>query len=107
MEQDRCVTNTSRRKEVWSYTRDGGGPPETGSQVQVSNHCKLLSSKAMVVSVAAKGGIQSRQVWSGEASGSKPMTCRNSMGDVKTGGAIFSRDQRGVALKPARAASGR
>jgi DDE family transposase len=85
-----------RRKEVWSYTRDGGRPPEAGSQVQVSNHCKLLSSKAMVVSVAAKGGIQSRQVWSGEASESKPsMTCRNSIGDVKTGGAIFSRDQRG------------
>src|SRR5450432_1363345 len=51
-----------RRKEVWSYTRDGGRPPEAGSQVQASNHCKLLSSKAMVVSVAAKGGIQSRQV---------------------------------------------
>ena len=85
-----------RRKEVWSYTRDGGRPPETGSQVQVSNHCKLLSSKAMVVSVAAKGGIRSRQVWSGEASESKPsMKCRNSIGDVKTGGAIFSRDQRG------------
>ena len=45
-----------RRTGVWSYTRDGGRPPETGSQVQVSNHCKLLSSKAMVVSVAAKGG---------------------------------------------------
>jgi hypothetical protein len=85
-----------RRKEVWSYTRDGGRPPGTGSQVQVSNHCKLPSSKAMVVSVAAKGGIRSRQVWSGEASESKPsMKCRNSIGDVKTGGAIFSRDQRG------------
>jgi hypothetical protein len=83
-------------REVWNYTRDGGRPPETGSQVQVSNHCKLLSSKAMVVSVAAKGGIRSRQVWSGEASESKPsMTCRNSIGDVKTGGAIFSRDQPG------------
>jgi Rhodopirellula transposase DDE domain len=45
-----------RGKEVWNYTRDGGRSPETGSQVQVSNHCKLLSSKAMVVSVAAKGG---------------------------------------------------
>jgi hypothetical protein len=85
-----------RRKGVWNYTRDGGRPPEAGSQVQASNHCKLLSSKAMVVSVAAKGGTKSRQVWSGEASGSKPsMTCRNSIGDVKTGGAIFSRDQRG------------
>src|SRR6185503_16925096 len=36
-------------KEVWSHTGDGGGPPEVGSQVQTSNHCKLLSSKAMVV----------------------------------------------------------
>ncbi len=83
-------------KEVWNYTRDRGRSPEAGSQVQASNHCKLLLSKAMVVSVAAKGGIQFRQVWSGEASESKPsMTCRNSIGDVKTGGAIFSRDQRG------------
>jgi hypothetical protein len=55
--------------ERWGQAR--GRPPEAGSQVQVSNHCKLLSSKAMVVSVAAKGGIQSRQVWSGEASESK------------------------------------
>ena len=81
---------------MWSCTRDEGGPLDAGSQVQVSNHRKLLSSKAMVVSVAAKGGIRSRQVWSGEASESKPsMKCRNSIGDVKTGGAIFSRDQRG------------
>src|ERR1700722_16993041 len=42
-----------RRTEMWNYTRDGGRPPRAGSQVQVSNHCKLLSSKAMVVSVAA------------------------------------------------------
>ena len=91
------VSRTHRQtKAVWSYTRDGGRPPEVGSQVQVSNHCKLLSSKAMVVSVAAKGGTGSRRVWSGEASESKPsMKCRNSKGDVKTGGAIFSRDQRG------------
>ena len=94
-------------KEVWSYTRDGGGPPEAGSQVQASNHCKLLSSKAMVVSVAAKGGIKSRQVWSGEASESKPsMTCRNSIGDVKTGVRSSPGISAGVALKPARAASG-
>jgi len=36
--------------------RDEGRPLDAGSQVQASNHCKLLSSKAMVVSVAAKGG---------------------------------------------------
>jgi putative transposase len=39
-----------RRMKVW------GGPLDAGGQAQASNHCKLLSSKAMVVSVAAKGG---------------------------------------------------
>jgi hypothetical protein len=38
--------------------RDEGGPLDAGSQVQASNHCKLLSSKAMVVSVAAKAGLR-------------------------------------------------
>ena len=81
---------------MWSCMREGGRPPEAGSQVLVSNHCKLRPSKAVVVSVAVKGGARTRQVWSGEASESKPsMTCRNSIGDVKTGGAIFSRDQLG------------
>src|SRR5215467_642266 len=45
-----------------SCTRDEGGPLDVGGQAQASNHCKLLSSKAMVVSVAAKGGTRSRQV---------------------------------------------
>ena len=58
--------------------RDEGGPFDAGGPVQAPNHCKLLSSKAMVVSVAAKGGTRSRQVRSGEASVSEPlMTCRN------------------------------
>ena len=35
-------------------TRDGGGPFEVGNQVLISSHRKLLSSKAMVVSVAEK-----------------------------------------------------
>ena len=76
--------------------RDEGRPLDVGSQVQASNHCKLLSSKAMVVSVAAKGGTRSRQVGSGEASASEPlMTCRNAMDDVETGGASSSRDKLG------------
>jgi hypothetical protein len=33
-------------------TRDEGGPFEIGNQMLVSSHRKLLSSKAMVVSVA-------------------------------------------------------
>ena len=58
----RCVTNTSLKEEVWCCTRDEGRPLDAGGQVQASNHCKLLSSKAMVVSVAAKGGTRARQV---------------------------------------------
>src|SRR3989442_11372642 len=62
------VSRTRRqRKEMWSCPRDEGWPLEAGSQVQASNHCKLRSSRAMVVSVAAKGGTTSRQVGSGEA----------------------------------------
>ena len=37
-------------------TRDEGRSFEAGSQVLASNRCKLLSSKAMVVSVAANVG---------------------------------------------------
>ena len=37
-------------------TRDEGGPFEFGNQVLISNHRKLLSSKATVVSVAEKSG---------------------------------------------------
>ena len=41
---------------VRNCTRDEGGPFEAGSQVLVSSHRKLLSSKAMVVSVAETPG---------------------------------------------------
>src|SRR4051812_11983946 len=39
-----------QRKEVWSCTRDEGGPLEVGSQVQASNHCKLRSLRARLKS---------------------------------------------------------
>ena len=52
----RCVTNTSLKEEMWSCTRDEGWPLEVRSQVPASNPCKLRSSRATVVSVAAKGG---------------------------------------------------
>jgi hypothetical protein len=58
-------------------TRDEGRSFEAGSQVQASNHCKLLSSKAMVVSVAVNVGMISRRVRLREASASEPsMNCR-------------------------------
>ena len=37
-------------------TRDEGGPFEVGNQVLISSHRRLLSSKAMVVSVAETAG---------------------------------------------------
>jgi putative transposase len=53
---DGVSRTTFPQLEVWNCMRDEGGPLDAGSQVQASNHCKLLSLKAMVVSVAAKGG---------------------------------------------------
>ena len=44
---------------VRNYTRDEGGPFEVGNQVLISSHRKLLSSKAMVVSVAETPGQDS------------------------------------------------
>src|SRR5215213_394453 len=91
-----CHEHISRAKEVWRCTRDEGRPIEVRSQVPASNPCKLRSSRAIVVSVAVKGGRQSRQVRSGEASESEPlMTCRNAKDDVKTGGSSILRDQFG------------
>jgi hypothetical protein len=91
-----CHEHTLRERRVGNCTRDEGRPLAISSQVQVANHCKLRSLRATVVNVVAKGGTRSRQVWSGEASVSEPlMTCRNSIGDVETGGAIFSRDKLG------------
>ena len=44
---------------VRNCTRDEGGPFEVGNQVLISSHRKLLSSKAMVVSVAETPGQDS------------------------------------------------
>jgi hypothetical protein len=41
---------------ICNCTRDEGGPFEVGNQVLISSHRKLLSSQAMVVSVAEKSG---------------------------------------------------
>jgi hypothetical protein len=52
-------------------TRDEGRSFEAGSQVLASNRCKLLSAKAMVVSVAVNVEMISRRVWLREASASE------------------------------------
>src|SRR5215475_14215322 len=73
-------------------TRDEGRPFEAGSQVKASNRCKLLSSKAMVVSVAVNVGTISGRVRLREASASKPsMKCRKR---------IRRCQNRGVTLPP-------
>ena len=75
--------------------------------MQASNHRKVLSLRAIVVSVAGKVGTISRLVRSGEASESKPsMTVRKGSDDVETGGGPISRDKLGGGLMTARAASG-
>ena len=74
-------------------TRDEGRSFEAGSQVLASNRCKLLSSRAMVVSVAVNVGRISRRVRLREASASEPsMNCRkrfrrcqNRGGDASSG----------------------
>jgi hypothetical protein len=54
-------------------TRDEGRPFEAGSQVLASNRCKLLSSRAMVVSVAVNVGRISWRVRLREASASESL----------------------------------
>jgi len=50
-----CVTSAVGTT-VRNCTGDEGRPFEVGNQVLVSSHRKLLSSKAMVVSIAEKPG---------------------------------------------------
>ncbi len=72
---------------MWYCVRDEGGPLGACDQVLAPNHRELLSLRAMVVSVAEKAGVGSRQVRSRETSESEPsMKCRKRMDGVKTGG---------------------
>ena len=85
-----------------SCKRDEGRSLGAGDQAQAPNHCELLALRALVVSVAGKGGSKSCQVRSGETSASEPlMTCRNSQDDVETGGMVVAPGtSSGGALEP-------
>jgi hypothetical protein len=75
---------------VRNCTRDEGRSLEAGSQVQASNHCKLLSLKAMVVSVAANVGTISWRVRLREASESEPLLkCRNGIRRCRNRGSVI------------------
>ena len=72
---------------VRNCTRDEGGPFEVGNQVLISSHRKLLSSKAMVVSVAETPGQDSGR--HGRERRAQANCCRSvesGLGDVRTGG---------------------
>lgn len=87
---------------MWNCKRDEGRPLGVGGQELAPNHCELLASRALVVSVAGKGGGRPRQAGSGETSASEPlMTCRNSQDDVETGGMVVAPGKSlGGALEP-------
>ena len=57
MTRDGSVSRASPvQTAMRNCTGDEGGPLEIGNQVLISSHRKLLSSKAMVVSVAETAG---------------------------------------------------
>ena len=66
-----CVTSIAG-PNMRNCTKDEGRSFEAGSHVLASNRCKLLSSRAMVVSVAVNVGKTSRRVSLREASASEP-----------------------------------
>ena len=71
-ERNRCVIAACCK-------RDEGRPLGTAIQVEVSNHLKLLWTKAMVVSVKGKGEARFRQVSDKETNKTKPLLkCRKS-----------------------------
>ena len=49
--------NAAPAMAMRNYVEDEGRPLEAGRQGQASNHRKLLRSKAVVVSVAEKAGL--------------------------------------------------
>jgi hypothetical protein len=88
-------------------TRDEGGPFEFDDQVLISSHRKLLSSKAMVVSVAETSGHDpGRHGRERRAQANRRRSVESFIDDVETGGWHVLRDQFGRCPDTARAASG-
>jgi hypothetical protein len=90
---------------VRNFDEDEGRPLGVGEQLLASNHLKLRGSRAQVVSVEAKGGVQPRQVRRQETNASEPlMKCRKTLDDVKTDPLRRGQDELGG--KAARCPSG-
>ena len=87
-------------------TRDEGGPFEIGDQALISSHRELLSSKAMVVSVAETAGqIPSGKVERGERKQTADDVSKTDQAMPKPGVAIPLGSARGMP-ETAQAASG-
>ena len=68
-------------------------------QGMAANRPELLRSRVVVVSVVGKVAQSAWQVWIAKANESEPpMTYRNGMGDIKTGGGLSFRDKSGGCL---------
>jgi hypothetical protein len=77
---------------------DGGWPSGTALQGEVSNHRRLLRSRAVVVSVAGKAHVM-RQVGAEKANVSEPlMKCRKRSDGIETGVQLLPRDEPGGCL---------
>ena len=71
--------------------RDEGRSLAAGLRRQAANHRERLGSRALVVSVMAKGTTRSCQVWNGKTNASEPLTTRRKRrDDVKTGASRYS-----------------
>jgi hypothetical protein len=106
---DGSVLRTTKQKDLRGrcFIKDEGRPLEVGFQEQASNHHKLRDLRVSVVSVDGKGGYLFRQVRVMETSASELlMTCRNVLGDVKTGRVPLARDKDEGYLITAHLASG-
>ena len=83
------------------------GPSEPVCKELVSNHLKLHRSRAVVVSVEEKAGLDLVRCESmRRAKANHCMKRRNFRDDVKTGGCSFFREESGRDLLTAQAASG-
>ena len=76
-------------------------------QAEAPNHRKLLWSKAMVVSVTEKAGLDLVRCVPMETNASEPLTkCRNSKDAIKTGRELLARDKSGRYLLTAQVVTG-
>jgi hypothetical protein len=88
-------------------TKDEGRPLGAGLQEQASNHLKRLWSKAMVVSVKAKGEARPRQVGAMETNTSESLIkCRKRRDAIKTRRESLTWDQSGGNLFTVQAVTG-